>query len=106
MTNPIARDAAQRIQQAIAVLRRFEVKKKESSLDYVVLGMKVWVKKIQGIRKDLDRWLGPFEVESVKGLNMTYVAGTGRLVSAHRSQVKLYYSRKSSSGSVEVEKDV
>ncbi len=103
LTNPIARDAAQRIQQAIAVSRRFEANKKERSLDDIVPGMKVWVKKIQGIRKDLDRWLGPFEVESVEGLNVTYVTGTGRLASAHRSQVKLYYSRESSSGSVEVE---
>ncbi len=63
------------------------------------------MQKIQSIRKDLDRWLGPFEVESVESLNVTYVTGTGRFASAQRSQVNLYNSLKSLSGFVEVEND-
>jgi hypothetical protein len=68
--------------------------------------MRVRVKKIQGIRKDYNRWLGPFEVESVKGLNgtyVTYVTSTERLAFAHRSQVKLQNSRESVRGSMEVD---
>jgi hypothetical protein len=92
IVNPVARDAAQRIEQAILVSRRFDELRKDTPLDQIVPGMRIMVRKIEGLKKSLERWAGPYEVLLVHEHNVTYQSHSGREASAHRSQVRPYHT--------------
>ena len=52
------------------------------------------LRKIEGLKKSLERWAGPYEVLSVLKHNVTYQGHSGREASAHRSQVRPYHTFK------------